>query len=167
MLERIALALGKEGDPVELCLIGSAACILGGMAGRTSMDLDVWQPASDYERIELKAAVEQAGLLFNPISELEPDCSYIQIVEPGIVQVGNFQSVLIEKIGRMRITRPPIENIIAAKLPRCSEKDLEDIAYLKKKYDVPTDRVKAIIDEFHGHAAESARENLIYLEVLQ
>lgn len=166
-LEEIAIALGKDGDPVEICLIGSAACILGGMAGRSSVDLDVWKPSSRYDTLELKKAVENAGLVFNPVSEIEPDRSYIQIVEPGIVQVGTFDPVLIERMGRLRITRPPIENIIASKLPRCSDKDLEDIAYLRKKYAIAVESVESVVREFTGSAAENAKENLIYLHILQ
>ncbi len=47
-LEDIAVALGKDGDPVEICLIGSATCLLGGMEGRTSVDLDIWMPDSKF-----------------------------------------------------------------------------------------------------------------------
>ena len=66
VLERLAAALQHEGPPLRLCLIGSAACLLGGMEGRTSGDLDIWKPDSDYDRLELKAAAEKAGLLFDP-----------------------------------------------------------------------------------------------------
>src|SRR5208337_4512957 len=53
VLTDLSHALGKEGSPVRLCLIGSAACLFGGMDGRTSADLDIWKPASDYDRAEL------------------------------------------------------------------------------------------------------------------
>ena len=62
LLEKIAEALPREGSPVRLCLIGSAACLLEAMPGRASRDLDVWQPGSDFDRLELKRAVEAAGL---------------------------------------------------------------------------------------------------------
>ena len=165
VLEQIALALGKEGAPVELCLIGSAACILGGMAGRTSMDLDVWQPASDYDLLELRRAVENAGLLFDPKSNLTDEQSYIQIVNPGIVQTGEFTSVLIQRVGRLRITRPPFENIIASKLVRASIKDIQDIQYMMQNYRPDPKVIKNIISSFHGSDRELAMENLIYLEV--
>jgi hypothetical protein len=54
VLADLAGALGKEGSPIRLCLIGSAACLFGGMDGRTSADLDIWKPASDYDRLELE-----------------------------------------------------------------------------------------------------------------
>ena len=53
VLADLAEALGKEGSPLRLCLIGSAACLFGGMDGRTSPDVDIWKPASDYDRLEL------------------------------------------------------------------------------------------------------------------
>jgi hypothetical protein len=71
-LEAMATALGKEGPPVKLCLIGSAACLLGNMPGRASRDLDVWKPSSSYDTLELKAAAQQAGVVFNPKEHLEP-----------------------------------------------------------------------------------------------
>lgn len=166
-LEEIAIALGKEGDPVEICLIGSAACLFGGMDGRTSRDLDVWQPASDYDMAELKAAVETAGLAFNPTSAIEPDMPYLQIVEPGIVQIGSFTPVKLLRIGRLRLTRPPIENIIAAKLTRCAEKDLADIRYLISQYQPDFELILKIIALFPNPASGNATANLVYLEIFQ
>ena len=72
-LESMAHALGKEGPPIQLCLIGSAACLLGNMPERASRDLDIWKPESHYDTLELKAAAEQAGILFNPKEYLEPE----------------------------------------------------------------------------------------------
>ena len=90
VLERLARALKPEGTPLRLCLIGSAACLFGGMEGRTSGDLDVWKPASDFDRLEIEAAAVQAGLLFDPKSTLEPESPYIQLVEPGLTASENL-----------------------------------------------------------------------------
>src|SRR5882724_4438241 len=124
VLSDLSHALGKKGSPVRLCLIGSAACLFGGMDGRTSSDLDIWKPASDYDREELKLAAEKAGLLFDPKQTLEPNLPYLQLVEPGLTQLGAFEPVLIERIGRLHLFRPPVENLIAAKLLRAEAKDL-------------------------------------------
>ena len=78
VLAELAQALGKDGPPIRLCLIGSAASLFGGMEGRTSAGLDIWKPASDYDRLELKAAAEKAGLLFDPKQTLDPDRPYLQ-----------------------------------------------------------------------------------------
>lgn len=166
-LEEIAIALGKEGDPVEICLIGSAACLFGGMDGRTSRDLDIWEPASNYDTAELRKAAESAELLFNPNSFSEPSVPYLQIVEPGLVQIGDFIPVRLMRMGRLHLTKPPIENLIAAKLIRCEEKDLADIRYLISQYVPNLEAVSGIISTFPQAAREKATENLVYLEVFK
>src|SRR5438270_1292728 len=110
ILEDLSAALGAQGPAVRLCLIGSAACLFGGMEGRTSADLDIWKPASDFDRGELQAAAGKAGLLFDPKQTLDPDRPYLQLVEPGLTQLGEFEPVLIERIGRIHLYRPPAEN---------------------------------------------------------
>lgn len=81
---------------------------------RTSGDLDVWKPASDFDRRELQLAAERVGLLFDPKQILEPDRPYVQLAEPGVSQLGDFQPVFIERMGRLQLFRPPIENLVAA-----------------------------------------------------
>lgn len=164
-LEIMARALGSDGAPVRLCLIGSAACLLGNMPERASRDLDVWKPASDYDTLQLRAAAEQAGIVFNPKEHIEPDDPYLQIVEPGIVQVGEFAPVLMEKMGRLELYRPPIENIIASKLTRASEDDIQDILYLLKAHNPDKGKIEEIIRSFPTAANTSGIENLIYLEI--
>ncbi len=167
ILEDIAISLGDVGDPVEICLIGSATCILGGMDGRTSADLDVWLPKSDFDEMELKKAVIRSGILFDPKADLQSDTSYIQIVEPGIVQVGEFESVPVKRMGRLRITRPPYENLIASKLSRSNLKDIQDIQFLMQTYQVDKQAVMNIVDSLPHPAREDARNNLIYLDILK
>jgi hypothetical protein len=158
VLADLARALGKEGSPVRLCLIGSAACLFGGMDGRTSADLDIWKPASDYDRAELKLAAEKAGLLFDPKETLEPNRPYLQLVEPGLTQLGAFEPVFIERIGRLHLYRPPIENLIAAKLLRAEPKDLGDIRFLMSRHRPEAARMGGIIAGFNGPARERATE---------
>jgi len=167
VLADLSRALGKEGSPVRLCLIGSAACLFGGMEGRTSADLDIWKPASDYDRHELKTAAEKAGLLFDPKQTLDPARPYLQLVEPGLTQLGAFEPVFIERIGRLQLYRPPVENLIAAKLIRAEPKDLGDIRFLVSRHRPDLQRVRQIIAEFNPQARECAAENLVYLDVLE
>ena len=166
VLERLAAALPPDGQPLRLCLIGSAACLFGGMEGRTSGDLDIWKPASDYDRLELKTATEQAGLLFDPKTTLEPETPYLQLVEPGLTQLGPFEPVLVERLGRLHIYRPPAENLVAAKLIRAEPKDLGDIRFLISRHRPDLDRIRQIVAGFEPHARQRASENLVYLEVL-
>ena len=167
VLTDLSRALAREGPPVRLCLIGSAACLFGGMEGRTSADLDIWKPASDYDRVELKAAAENAGLLFDPKQMLEPNRPYLQLIEPGLTQLGEFEPILIERLGRLHIYRPPIENLVAAKLLRADAKDLSDIRFLMSRHRPEVSRIRSIISEFKLSARERGTENLVYLEVLE
>ena len=166
-LEAMATALGKEGPSVKLCLIGSAACVFAGMELRTTEDLDIWQPSSDFDLLELRQAAEKAGLSFNPTEVLESGQPYLQIVEPGIVQVGPFQPVPMFRMGRLIVTRPPIENIIASKLARADAKDIEDIHFLQKHYQPDISLVKTIVSRFPDTKRKTAEENFVYLEILQ
>ena len=167
VLTDLSRALGAEGAPVRLCLIGSAACLFGGMDGRTSADLDIWKPASDYDRAELKLAAERAGLLFDPKQTLEPNRPYLQLVEPGLTQRGAFKPVFLERMGRLLLCRPPVENLIAAKLLRAEPKDLGDIRFLMSRHRPEMARIRDIIAEFNGPARKRATENLVYLDVLK
>ena len=167
VLERLSDALGTQGPPVRLCLIGSAACLFGGMEGRTSADLDVWRPASDYDRRELQTAAEAAGLLFDPRTVLEPDRPYLQLVEPGLAQTGSFEPVLIDRIGRLHLLRPPAENLVAAKLIRAEPKDLGDIRFLLSRHRPDLERVRRLVAGFASPGRERAMENLVYLDVLE
>jgi len=167
VLERLARSLPAEGPPLRLCLIGSAACLFGGMDGRTSMDLDIWKPASDYDRLELKLSAEKAGLLFDPKTTLEPDTPYLQLVEPGLTQLGEFVPVFVERLGRLHIYRPPVENLVAAKLIRAEPKDLGDISFLVSRHRPDLQRIRQIIAGFDPTAREKASENLVYLDVLK
>ena len=166
VLTELSSALGKEGAPVRLCLIGSAACLFGGMEGRTSSDLDVWKPASDYDRAELKSAAEKVGLLFDPKSTLEPGKPYLQLVEPGLTQLGEFEPVTVDRIGRLQIVRPPVENLVAAKLLRAEPKDLGDIRFLLSRHRPDTQRIRRIVAHFTGPARDRTMENLVYLDIL-
>ena len=166
-LESIAEALGRGGDPVHLCLIGSAACLFGGMEGRTSRDLDVWKPASEYDLLDLKRAVESAGLAFDPKTVLEPDQPYLQLIEPGLTQVGEFTPVRMEKMGRLILSRPPVENLIAAKLIRADARDIGDIQFLYQLHQPDPERIRGIVDSFPPAARNRAVDNLVYLEILQ
>jgi len=167
LLEKIAEALPREGYPVRLCLIGSAACLLEAMPGRSSRDLDVWQPGSDFDRLELKRAVEAAGLLFDPRDSLEPDRPYVQLITPSPSQTGNFTPVLWARMGRLHVYLPPWPNLIASKLARGDARDVEDVLFLAVKYGVTAAAVRACAETLPEPARQQALENLIYLEILK
>ena len=71
----------------------------------------------------------------------------------------------MERMGRLEIYRPPIENIIASKLTRAAEKDIQDILYLLKAYQPDIGEITRIVNAFPPTAKAQGLENLIYLEV--
>ena len=163
--EKLAL-IGQElerlGATASLTVVGSAPGILAGQPARTSMDLDVWRPKSDFDRTTFKAAVEAAGLLYDP-KGYEPAAPYIQIVEPGIVQVGKFEPEPVERYGALNISKAPAANLIASKLLRASEVDLYDIAWMMGTYNPDPVDVGAAINSFPRQQREQATENTVYL----
>jgi hypothetical protein len=164
--EKLRDIAGHLKHPASLCLIGAAPGMFSAQP-RSSMDLDVWDEGSTFFHSDLKQAVEKAGLLFDPKSELAPEIPYIQIVQPGIVHLGDYKETqtLLREPG-MTVVCPPIENIIASKLLRAGPKDIEDIIYLRRRFSVSRERVEKIIETFPaGVIRETARENIVYLEI--
>ena len=115
------------------------------MATLTTRDLDVWKPASDYDLIELKRAVEAAGLTFDPQSSLDPDTPYVRMVEAGTTQVGQFEPVFMERLGRLYLYRPPIEHLIASKLVRGDDRDVDDVVFLMAKHSPARASIRTVI----------------------
>jgi hypothetical protein len=88
-------------------------------------------------------------------------------VEPGLTQLGTFDPVLMERLGRLHLYRPPVENLVAAKLIRAEPKDLGDIRFLVSRHRPDLQRVHLIIAGFEPQARGRASENLVYLEVFR
>jgi hypothetical protein len=63
--------------------------------------------------------------------------------------------------------RPPVENLIAAKLIRAEAKDLGDIQFLPGRHRPDLSRIRRIVAGFNPRARERAAENLVCLEVLK
>jgi hypothetical protein len=166
-LARINQSLQQQGATARLTLVGSATGILMGQPDRSSVDLDVWRPTSRYEFAALKKAVEDAGLVFNPKSALDPETPYVQLIEPGIVQIGMFEHPEpLEKFGALQLDRPPIANLVASKLVRAETKDIEDITYLLANYRPARGDIAKAIQSMPAEARRRASENLVYVEVL-
>ena len=165
-LARIGEELSRRGATASLTVMGSAPGILAGQPSRTSMDLDVWRPASDFDRTTFKAAVEATGLLYDP-KGYEPAAPYIQMVEPGIVQLGRFEPQLVEHYGGLTISKAPAANLIASKLLRASEVDLYDIAWMVGAYQPDLLDIGRAIQSFPREPRERATENMVYLQALR
>lgn len=167
-LKKVAEHLKSQ---TRLTLMGSGATMLSGQDFRASIDLDVWKPTSSYAEKDLQDAVEAAGLLFNPKDE-DPSTPYIQIVEPGICQLGSFTPRTLEKKTNLSLEIPPPENLIASKLKRANPKDLEDIAWTYAHEESlgnprPAKKtIRKIIDSFPQEVKTPALENMVFLDVV-
>lgn len=162
-LEKLLIALGDELErPATLVVIGSTVCMSLGQSERMTMDVDVWRKDSSFDLGALKKACAKVGIEFDPKGYDEPESAYLQMVEPGIVQLGVFESTTsIFKAGNLEVCRPPIENIIASKLVRGDARDFDDCAFLFRKCRVPVVKIKAAIESMDDdYSRELALENL-------
>jgi hypothetical protein len=56
--------------------------------------------------MELRGQVRSA---MESRNEGKPEKPYLKIVEPGLTQIGAFEPVLVDRIGRLEIYRPPVD----------------------------------------------------------
>lgn len=165
-MEDLLIKLGDALEtPTELVVIGSTVCMSMGQPDRMTMDIDVWRRDSAFDLGMLKKACAAVGISFDPKGYDEPDSVYLQMVEPGIVQLGKFSDTsLLFKTGNLEIRHPPPENVIASKLVRGAAWDFDDCVFLVKKCKVSAaailQAVKSIEDLM---AQEAAIENITML----
>jgi hypothetical protein len=70
----------KLATPATLCVIGSTPGIVLGQPDRQSQYIDIWRQRSNYDETDFKRACEEAGLLFDPRDETDPNSPYVQII---------------------------------------------------------------------------------------
>jgi hypothetical protein len=75
--------------------------------------------------------------------------------------------VFIDRIGRLALYRPPIENLVAAKLIRCEPRDLSDIRFLISRHCPDLAAIRRLIENLSPRNRARASENLIYLSVIE
>ena len=165
-LENLLIKLGEElKQPVQLVVIGSTVCMSLGQADRMTSDVDVWRNSSVFDLGVLKSACQSSGIDFNPTAYDEPENAYIQLIDPGIVQLGIFKETeVIFKTGNLELRRPPIENIIASKLVRGDAQDFDDCVFLMNKCKISIDKISDAIDSISDlFSKENAKENISLL----
>jgi|GEM_PF-359211 hypothetical protein len=173
VLERIDANLD---DDVRLCLIGSGATILLGQPARGTEDLDVWARASRFREEALRRAVRSAGLDYDPRGEF-PNTPYFRVVHPGIVQVPGYDPATGRWMGqdeevvwrgeRLVVTVPPPEVIVASKLVRGDDRDLEDCLWLMAARGVDAVAVARAVRGLPRPARDKAKANLDILNLLK
>ena len=155
-------------NPTTLCLIGSTPGIATGQGNRQTPDIDVWHARSAYDAPDLARACEEAGLLFDPKGDLDPEAMYIQVVRPGIVKLPReFELEIIGRYGNLTVVMPPPEIIAAAKLVRGSEVDFQDVAWWVGQRGLDASDIEAAIDLFpNPRDREAARENIVVVSLV-
>ena len=166
----------KLTSPGTICVIGSAATILMGQTARQTDDIDVWADASQIALRALQQACESAGVTFDP-KDAFPVLPYIQIVHPGIVAVPGFnpgartwfgEAERMVWSGRMlSVTVPPARSIIASKLLRASDSDLEDCIWLMVSHAVAVEDIKRAIAALPNTVRQDAKDNFLLLTVMK
>jgi len=155
--------------PTRLVLIGSSVGMWYGQPGRMTEDIDVWVPRSDLDLGDIVQACEKAGLHFDPQGFDAPqEGLYMQMIKPGIVNVGKWRDddhMFVS--GNLTVVHPPAQNLIASKLMRAEPSDLEDIVFLMARLKITLDEIKDAIKTLPKMAAETAQENLVYIELHQ
>jgi hypothetical protein len=155
-----------EGDAV-LVIYGSAAFMLLGEVGRTSLDIDVAGPYCILSYPDLEQAARKAGL------EVDPDESYpgdhIEWVRaPRLCLPGPQESTsqVLWRGKRLTVTTVSPAELVASKLIRYDEIDAGDVRFLCIEARVPFADVKDAVGRLPPAFRDDPvlRENLASLE---
>ena len=165
-LRQLFAGLGELlAEPTTLCLIGSAPAIASGQSGRQTADIDLWHARSHYDAGDLDRACRELGVLYDPRGELDPDAIYLQIVRPGLVQLPpDFDVESLGRYGRLDVVMPAPEVIVAAKLVRGSDVDIEDAVWWVGQRNLDLGQVADAVSRIpDAGSRETAAENLSLL----
>lgn len=169
VVEGLLMRLGAQlSRPAVLCVIGSTSSIITGQPDRQTPDIDVWFPGSSFDAGDLKRACEAVGLLYDPKGEVGPDDVYLQVVRPGLVSLPpDFTPEVIGDYGNLRIVMPPPEIVVAAKLARGTESDIEDAVWWVRGRDLSERQIGDAIERIPSpRNREAAKENLILVRLI-
>jgi hypothetical protein len=168
-IEALLMKLGSQlSKPTTLCVIGSTASIVVGQPSRQTPDIDVWFPRSSFDIGDLKRACEEVGLIYDPKGEVDPDAIYLQVVRPGMVSLPPaFEHEVLGHYGNLTLVMPPPALIVAAKLVRASDTDIEDAAWWVRGRDLTEEQIVAAIESIPSlNNREAARENLVLIQLM-
>ncbi len=104
-IEKVFQDVGRElSTPTTLCIFGSSPAIFCGQQSRQTQDIDIWHASSVYDGGDLSKACSQAGVLYDPKGEIDPDSIYFQIVRPGIVALpAKFETENLAQFGNLKL----------------------------------------------------------------
>jgi hypothetical protein len=155
-------------DRQTICVMGAAALILLGQPERQTGDIDVWRPGSQVLDSDLRRLAAESGLSYDP-KEYEPEGAYLQIINPGIVNLPAVRddtwatgedSLILWQGRKLTVVCPPPPIIAASKLVRASEVDIDDVVYLIGAIGVSRKQILQAADKFPDADRETIRENM-------
>jgi len=161
--------LGRRlATPATICVIGSAPAIFLGQPDRQSQDIDIWRQRSTYDETDFRRACEEAGILFDPRGETDPNAIYVQIIRPGIVNLpDDFEIDVLGRFGALTLAMPKPAVLVAAKLVRGDQRDIEDIAWWAKERALDLDEVRAAVATLpNGLQREVAADNIVLVGLM-
>lgn len=169
--EKIDQVLSQIGHhlkkPSKLVIVGSTASMLSGQDDRRTPDIDIWFPMSDFDPLDLKQAVEAAGMRYDPHGEIDTGEIYIQILRPGITMYpAEFETHPLGSYGNLSVSMPPPALMVATKLARAFDSDLEDVAWWMENSHITRDDIEqaiALIPQAHNR--EEALANLVFIDL--
>lgn len=148
------------GHPTRLRIRGGAAAIALGLDGRVTLDIDVL-PDSTFVEPDLRQACERAGLAFNPAGKDFLECDYLELVPAGTLILpdssGTRPDPIVFRGQRLTVTTPPPADLLVGKLKRLDPEDLEDIAFLVRRFALSA----ADIREAYGRLPERLRKDAV------
>jgi len=167
-VDKILESIGENlKRPATLCVIGSTSSIITGQPERQTPDIDIWFPKSSFDVGDLRQACEASGLLYDPKGEVDPEDIYLQVIRPGLVSLpAEFSPELIGRYGNLTLVMPPPEVVVAAKLARAIESDLEDAVWWVRGRDLSEEQIVDAIEMIpNPRNRETARENLVMIRL--
>jgi len=162
-LERLDAELAS---PATCCVFGSAACMLMGEEGRSSLDVDVAAPYSTVDETMLRAAAAQIGLPVNPPEDFAGD--HIEWIGPlrlCLAEPGAAGRVVLWQGARLAIFTVGPADLAASKLIRYDPTDQADIQFLMVNGRVGFEDVARAVERLPAPFRQDAvvRENLANL----
>ncbi|MBI2440923.1 MAG: hypothetical protein HYV35_06075 [Lentisphaerae bacterium] len=142
-LERIDAALQAEAI---LYIYGSAAFILLGEPGRTSLDVDVAGPYCRVDERAFRAAAARAGLAVDPQLDTEEDhIEWISSLRLCLPKPAPESDIMLWRGKRLSVKTVAIPALIASKLIRYDASDRSDVQYLLAQQAVAFNDVAAAV----------------------
>lgn len=151
-----------------LYIYGGAAVALLGSGIRTTMDVDVAEPYSHFDRLAFASASERAGLPINP--KVDYEAAFLELVGEFRLCVpkptDDNPGIELFKGINLTVRTGSAADLIASKLIRYDEQDQQDIQFLLKASKVNISAIKESVSRLPDAFCNDVlvKENLDNLE---